>query len=343
MMLWALGLAGCSSSSNATITHNPPLSTFGGKSTARSGVQTAILAAQGSTGLAIPGGVTPAAIRHFLASSTGRRLSATGASTGPCLNGAKTSKVTNADGSVDTTTDLYYQVTCVTLESEEIVHDTTPGATTDSGTGSITTYDPSGSVTSYHALTMDVSPTAGSTSSETINYKDSYFTSNGGTAIGAVGGTCVGAPNSASMACSLAQAGSASSQGFGQALQLTGTAGTGGAKNSVGVSAAYYDGGGLAIAQTASTWGVTGSGSFNSVTGTYTYTTTGLSGSGSLTLSDSLYTYTVTATLTATGLSVTIVRGTDPIATATVDLAGNGTINYADGTTDVIAAGVVGA
>ena len=60
-------------------------------------------------------------------------------------------------------------------------------------------------------------------------------------------------------------------------------------------------------------------------------------------LADTVYTYTETATLSATGLSVTIVRGTDPIATALIDVAGNGTINYADGSTDVVAAGVVGA
>jgi hypothetical protein len=344
IMLAALGFSGCSTGNNATITHNPPLSTFGGKSTARSGVQTAIFAAQGSTGLAVPGGMTPAAIaRRFLASSTGRRTSATGTSVGPCLNGTKTSQVTNADGSTDTTTDVYYQATCVTLESEELVHDVTPGATTDSGTGSITTYDTSGNVTSYHVLALNLAPTSGVTGSETITVHDTYSTSNGGTTLGAVGASCVGSPNSPGMTCSLAQAGSASSQGFGQAIQLIGVAGTGGAKNSVTISTVYYDGNGLGIQQTAATWGVTGGASFNAGSGTYTYTTTGTSGSGNLTLTDSVYTYTETATLSATGLSVTIVRGTDPIATATIDLAGNGIINYADGSADVVAAGIVGA
>jgi hypothetical protein len=344
--LASVSLAGCTTGSNATITHNPPLSTFGGKSTARSGVQTAILAASVSTGLAVPGGPTPASIaRHFLSLSSARRTSVNGTSTGACTNGSKTSTVgPKTDGSFDTTTDLYYEATCVTLESEEVVNDTKPGQTTDSGTGTITTYDKSGNVTSFHSLTLTLVPTTGTAGSETITVKDNYAASNGGTALGASGATCVGAPNSATMTCSAAQAGIASAQGFGQSLTLSGTAGTGGAKNTVQISVAYFDGNGLAISQpTTTTWGVSGAGSFNTATGTYGYTTTGATGSGTLALADTVYTYTETATLSATGLSVTIVRGTDPIATAVIDAAGNGTITYADGTTDVVAAGLVGA
>jgi hypothetical protein len=251
--------------------------------------------------------------------------------------------VTNPDASADTTTDLYYEATCVTLESEEVVNDKTPAAKTDSGTGTITTYSAAGAVTSYHVLTLTLEPTTGTAGSETISVKDSYFDSKNGTALGAFGATCVGVPNSPTMTCSVAQAGQASSQGFGQALNLSGTAGTGGAKNTVSISGVYFAGNGLAILQSTPTWTITGANSFNTVTGNYSYTTTGATGSGTLTLSDAVYTYTETATLSATGLSVTIVRGSDPIATATIDKAGTGTINYADGSTDVVAAGLVGA
>jgi hypothetical protein len=342
--LASLGLAGCSSGSNGVVTLNPALSTFGGKSTARSGVQTAILTTQVSSGLAVRGGPTPASIaRHFLALRAGRRPSVTGTSNGACINGTKSSTVTNADTSTVTTTDVYYQPTCTTLESEEVVTDLTPGQPNDTGSGTITTYDPTGAVTSYHNLTLNLVPTEG-TATETITVQDAYFTSKGGTALGAVGSTCIGSPNSPTMACSSAQAGVASGQGFGQALTLTGTAGSGGAKSTVQIAGTYFDGNGLSITQTTGAWGITSSGSsFNSVTGTYSYTTTGASGSGTMALADSVYTYTETATLSATGLSVTIVRGSDPIATAAIDLAGNGSITYADGSTDVVFAGVVGA
>lgn len=341
--LASLGLAGCSSGSNGVVTHNPPLSTFGGKSTARSGVQTAILTAQVSNGLAVLGGPTPASIaRHFLAHRAGRRTSVVGSSNGACINGTKSSTVTNADTSTVTTTDVYYQPTCTTLESEEVITDSTPGQPDDSGTGTITTYDPTGAVTSFHSLTLTL--TGGGTATESITVQDNYSTSQGGTALGAVGSTCSGSPNSPTMGCTSAQAGAASGQGFGQSLQLTGTAGSGGTKNTVQIAGTYFDGSGLAITQASGTWAVSSAGgSFNTVTGTYSYTTTGASGSGTMALADSVYTYTETATLSATGLVVTIVRGSDPIATAAIDLAGNGTITYADGSTDPVAAGVVGA
>ena len=77
ILLASIVLAGCSSGSNATITHNPPLSTFGGKSTARSAVQSAILVADTSTGNAVPGGPTPAGIaRRVMAMMRGRHVSA---------------------------------------------------------------------------------------------------------------------------------------------------------------------------------------------------------------------------------------------------------------------------
>ena len=81
---------------------------------------------------------------------------------------------------------------------------------------------------------------------------------------------------------------------------------------------------------------------FNSANGTYGYTTTGIDGERYV-LADRLALHLHgEGYLTATGLAVTIVRNADPIATATVDRAGNGTISYADGTSDVIWGNVVG-
>src|ERR1700681_3633091 len=122
-LLGSLGLGGCSTSSNATITHTPALQTSGGRDTARSGVQAAILIADTTNGIALPGGPTPASIarRVFGMIHRGRGTLTTGTSTGACSNGVKSSAVTNGDGSRTTTTDYYYEAACATLEAEESI------------------------------------------------------------------------------------------------------------------------------------------------------------------------------------------------------------------------------
>ncbi|HEV2644261.1 MAG TPA: hypothetical protein VGT98_16225, partial [Candidatus Elarobacter sp.] len=336
ILLGSIALAGCSSGSNTTVTHNPPLSTFGGKSTARSAVQSAILIADTSTGIAVTGGPAPAAMgRRVLDVMRGRRISA---STGACINGQKTSQVANADGSATITTDLYYDALCVTLEEEQVLNVITPGSSVTSANGTVTTFDRAAAVTSFHTITITASNTA---SVQTVNYNDSAALTVGGTAIAAVGATCTGAANSPTMTCSAAMYGTTANATFGQAIATSGTAGTGGANNSVTANIAYYGSGITGITQSAGSWVVTGASAFNSGSATYTYTSTGASGNGNLTLTDSLYTYTVTAKLAATGLTVTIVRIGDPIATATIDTAGNGLITYADGSTDTVWAEVI--
>jgi len=331
ILLGSIALAGCSSGNNATITHNPPLSTFGGKSTARSAVQSAILVADTSTGIAVTGGPTPATLgRRVLDVMSGRHVSA---STGVCTNGSKTSQVNNSDGSATITTDLYYDALCATLEEEQVLNVVTPGNATTAANGTVTTFDRTAAVTSYHKITISASNTSGQ---QTVIYNDTAAGSVGGAAIAAVGATCTGAPNSPTMTCSAAMYGTAGNATFGQAIATTGTAGTGGANNTVNVNITYYGSGITGIAQSSNSWIVTGASGFNIASGTYSFSSTGSSGSGTLSLADSLYTYTVTGKLTATGLNVTIVRNADPIATATVDPAGNGLITYADGTTDTI-------
>ena len=341
ILVGSIVLAGCSSGTNATITHNPPLSTFGGKSTARSAVQSAILVAQVSSGIAIAGGPVPAAVsRRVLDMMRGRTVSA---ATGACVLGHRSSQVTNTLGTT-TTTDIYYDALCTTLEEEEIVNiDSTTGATT-SGTGSITTYDRTGAATSYHKLTLS---STNSSTSQVVTYNDAASASFGGTVIAAVGATCTGAPHSPAMTCTAATYGTASTGTFGQSLIYTGTAGTGGANNTGTMNVTFVGSGITGISNTSTGWTVLGTSGFNAGTGTFSYA--GSSGSfsnptgiGTFSLSDTLYTYTVTGNLTATGLAITIVRNTEPIAGTTIDEAGNGVITYADGTTDVVWANVVG-
>ncbi len=339
ILFGSIALAGCASGSNATVTHNPPLSTVGGKSTARSAVQTAILVADTATGNAVPGGPTPANIaRRVLAMIHGRRTSAV---TGACVNGTRTGQVTNPDGTKTTTTDTYYDALCTTIEDDEVLTIDTSAPPATSGTGTLTTFDRTNTVTSYHKLT--VTAVAG-TNTETVTVNDAASGTVGGAIIAAVGATCAGAPNSATMTCTAAMYGTASTSTFGQSISDTGTAATtsSGGNNTVTTSVTFYGAGITGIGQSSGAWIVLGTTGFNSATGTYTYTSTGTTGSGTLSLTDSLYTYTVTGKLTATGLAVTIVRNTDPIATATVDPAGNGAITYADGTGDVIWGEVVG-
>ena len=350
LALAPLGLAGCSTGSSSTVIHTPALKTSGGRATARSSVQTTILAVTTSNGLALPGGLTPAsAIRTVRSVMHHRAALATGASTGACNNGQKQSQVTNADQSVTTTTDLYYEPACVTLENEEIVKTAAPGNTPMTASGTLVTYDKSGAVTSSHVLALSsTTSNANSTTTETITLTDNASATVGGTVIDQVGATCVGAPNAVTMTCSVAHIGTTSGTTTGEAIALDATAGTNGANATESVNASFYFGS-LGLSQSGTTWGVTNAGAFNSASGSYGYASTGTTGNGTLTLKDNLYAYSETATLAPTGLSVNLIQNpnsafntTSNIATATVDAGGNGTMNYADGTAEPIWGGLIG-
>ncbi len=350
LLFASLGLAGCSTGSNATVTHTPALKTTGGRATARSGVQSAILVAEFGNGLALPGGPTPASFaRRVLAIVHARRTLATGNSTGVCNNGRKTSKVTNADGSVKTTTDLYYEAICTTLESEEVVTIASPSAPSTTGSGTIVTYDKSGAVTSSQVLAITLTAPASGDTQETITLTDTASLTVGGSAVATLGATCVGAPNSATLNCAIAHQGSSAGTTTGEVISDVATAGTAGGNANATLTVTFYIGS-LAISQSGTAWGITGASAFNVASGTYGYASTGPSGNGTMTLKDQLYAYTATATLSATGLSVTIIQGDNPngpgptpIATATIDVAGTGTLTYADGTSEPIWGGLIGA
>lgn len=357
LLLGSLGLASCGSySSNATVTHTAALNTSGGRDTARSGVQAAILVANTTNGIALPGGPTPASIarRVFGMIHRGRAALATGTSTGACSNGVKSSAVTNSDGSRTTTTDYYYEATCATLEVEEtisLVTPATPGNT--DGSGTITSYDHSGAVRVVEKLILNAGTSQGE---ETLTMTGTAASTATGTTTSALGATCTGTPPSATVTCSVAHWGTSTGSAStgtvtGEAIGTGATAGTSGGNANATLAISFYAGTALGVAQAtgSTTWTVTGATAFNSGTGSFGYTTTGPSGSGTLTLKDVLYTYTETATLSATGLSLTIVENPNgivtvdtPIATATIDVAGTGVLSYADGTTESIAAGLIG-
>jgi hypothetical protein len=354
LLLGSLSLAGCSSASHSTITHTAALNTSGGRDTARSGVQSAILVADTTNGIALPGGPTPAGIaRRVLAMLRGgRRTLAGGISTGTCNNGVKQSAVTNADGSQTTTTDYYFEPACTTLEVEASISLTTPATPGDTtGNGTITSYDRSGAVHVVESLTITAATDVG----ETVTVSGTAASKAGGTVTSGFGATCSGTPPSATVTCSVAHWGTSAgsvSPGTvtGEAIATGATAGTGGANNTATVAISLFAGTTLGVGETGTTWGVTGVAAFNTAAGTYSYTSSGPAGTGTLSgLKDGLYTYTETATYASTGITVTIIENPNgivtadtPIATAAIDAAGTGVLSYADGSSEPIAGGLIG-
>ncbi len=343
------GLTGCSSSPATTVYHTPALQTNGGRATARSMVETSIIATESSNGLAVPGGVTPASAIRIVRNVVHRRLGilAAGASTGACTNGTKQSQVTNSDGSVTTTTDLYYDSACTTLENEEVITVAQAVTSTTTASGTLTTYNRAGTVTSSHVLALGDALPSGSTT-ETITLTDNAAASIGGTTTAQLGITCVGAPNAVTMTCTAAHQGTTAGSTTGEALTDTTTAGSSGAQNSTTFSASFFLGS-AGIAVSGTTWGVTNVSSYNSGTGTFSFSSAGTTGSGTITLADTLYTYSETGTLAAAGLALTIVENPNeavtavtPIATAAVDAGGNGAMTYTDGTVEAIWGGLFG-
>jgi len=348
LSLGSLGLAGCSSSPSTTVFHTPALQTNGGRATTRTMVQATILATEESNGLAVPGGLTPASAIRTVRALIGRRgITAAGSSTGACTSGRKQSQITNADGSITTTTDLYYDPSCTTLENEEVVTLAQAANGVQAASGTLVTHDRTGTVTSSHVLSLSATVDATS-GNETITMTDNAAASVGGSPIDSLGATCTGQPSAVAMTCSAAHYGTTSGTTTGESLNDATTAGTSGAQNATAISASFYLGT-QGISLSGGIWVVTTATAFNSASGTFNFTTAGTAGTGSVTFNDSLYTYAETGTLSSTGLAMTIVENPNaavtvvtPIATAAVDAGGNGAITYTDGTVEPIWGGLVG-
>jgi hypothetical protein len=357
----SLGLGGCSTNTAGVVTHTPALQTVGGRNTARSAVQSSLLIAMTTNGIALPGGPTPTGVlRRFAAlvdarRSAGRRAAATGSSTGVCTNGVKQSQTTDSNNQQITTTDYYYDAACATLEAEDVITIATPATPTNTtGTGTITVYSSAGAVRVFEQLGMTVTSTTATSntpSTETYQLTDDASPTSGATATAHVGATCVGQPNSPTLNCSIAHVGTSAGTTFGESLSTAATAAASGSTNNTATTnLAFYAGPGLGISQSGTTWGVTNAtSSYNTGTTTFTYTASGFTGSGTMTMTESLYTYTMTVNLTASGLSASIIENPNSavttqtnIATATTDQTGTGTLSYADGTSETIAGGLIG-
>ena len=344
-LIGSLALAGCTGGSNMSVSPNPASTASGDRATARSLTQAAVLAADISSGIGSTGGPM-ALVRLVRDVSRGRRLPATGTATGACTNGGaaygfdyhywtERSQVTNSDGSVSVTTDLFYDPTCVMLESETILKVLTSSGPS-SATGTITDYDKSGNVLGYVTLTMSLL----TASNAVITLQESAATTVTGPAIAQLGETCTGpySPENTG-SCSVAHVGTSSGTTTAETMIVTNSGQISAVNVDEAVAIGLYLGNGLSLTQpSTTTWSVSGASLFNTGGGDVFLRPFG----GSLTLKDVLYSYTTTEGISPSGFSVTTVHGSTPIATASIDAAGVGTLNYADGTSEPIAAGFVG-
>ncbi|HTD34660.1 MAG TPA: hypothetical protein VK665_13410 [Candidatus Elarobacter sp.] len=356
----SLVLGGCSTSTTGVVTHTPALQTVGGRNTARSAVQSALLIAETTNGIALPGGPTPTGVlRRFAAlvnarrTAGTRRAAATGTSTGACSNGVKQSQTTGSSGQQITTTDYYYDAACATLEAEDVITVDTPSTPTNTtGSGTITVYSTAGAVRVVQTLAMTVGSTTATSSSpsnETYTLTDNASATAGGKTTASVGATCMGQPSSPTLNCSIAHFGNSAGTAFGESLATAATAASSGSGNTATTNLGFYSSPTIGISQSGTTWAITGATAYNSGTSTFTYTSSGFTGSGTMSMTDSLYTYVESVTLAASGMTASIVENPNEavttktnIATATTDQTGTGTLNYADATSETIAGGLIG-
>jgi hypothetical protein len=265
----------------------------------------------------------------------------------------KQSQTTGSSGQQITTTDYYYDAACATLEAEEIITVDMPSTpTSTTGSGTITVYNTAGAVRVVQTLAMTVGATTATSSSpsiETYTLNDNASATAGGTTTSSVGATCSGQPNSPTLSCSVAHFGNSGGTLFGEALSTAATAGSSSSTNTATTNIGFYSSPTIGIAQSGDQWGISGATAYNSGTSTFTYTSSGFTGSGTMSMTDSLYTYVESVTLSASGMTASIVENpneavttTTNIATATTDRTGTGTLNYADGTSETIAGGLIG-
>ena len=155
--------------------------------------------------------------------------------------------------------------------------------------------------------------------------------------------TCIGPPSGASFHCGDAvvtytgpqQVGvsvddSLSQVASGNTLTVTSTA----------TVSAYEAASGLDLQQGAlPAWNVIGAAPIATVSGTVTHSSTNsVVTGGSIAITDVTDGITVAGTFSSTSITITATGRGATVATVTVDLAGNGTITYADGTTATITA-----
>ncbi len=239
---------------------------------------------------------------------------------------------------------LFYDAACTAIEQDIAIDLIATSATSVSATGTTTLYDRSGTAYDYQTLALTISAVGSRTGSFSIVTDDAASATAPKTAT--LGVACTVAP--ASLACGIGAVAHASAiaQDLGATASVSASAtvqGDGDVTIPVSGAAASYTGalGSLSLAQAAfPAFGVSGgtAADTGTFTGSFTYTPSGVLVSGSFTLTDAAADGTVT--VTSTGTPATSVNGTvtrtstgQTLATFTVDIDGNGTITYGNGST----------
>lgn len=254
------------------------------------------------------------------------------------------SESTDAQGNTTQTYDDYYDASCQQIERmATLVYP--PGASLGSSgsiTGTTTEYDKSAAVTGYATVQSSWTPT--SVTAQTADAKTV-----GGAVVGRSGVTCTASSTtSTTQTCgtaSFATVGGATNglvaslvETFTSTGQTTGTV-------SAQMTATTYAGSALALVPPSSgtAWGLSGGTQLDLLTGSGNATF-----NGSLVIAASYVVGDTTTGINASGaysgsgtLTIALTQTGSTLATITIDVDGNGTITFADGTKETVAGFVI--
>ncbi len=261
-----------------------------------------------------------------------------------CSNGIETATIVISPTEEQAYARLFYDAACTKIHQDTFIDVVAVSATAASATGTTTLYDTSGKAYDYQTIALTLTGIGSGSGTFSIVADDAA--SAGVPKSAMLGVACGVAPASLSCGIGAVARESALSQDLGATLSINAastTASNGNLTVPVSGSAASYTGalGALTLAQAAfPTFAVSGgtatdSGTFN---GSFTYSPTGMLLAGSFTLTDAAADGTVTANSVgtpATGVNGVITRTStgQTVATFSVDVNGNGTITYSNGTT----------
>jgi hypothetical protein len=306
------------------------------KAQARASMQSTLAVVANSNGPSLTGASTLAIMRKVQAIYHGRRPQAVAG----CNNGYTSTVVYGATSSTQTD-NYYYDAQCTLLEETDVI--IVPNSATLqnlTATGSVTTYARNGSVTGYTTLSLSLT---GNSTQDQLTLVATVYPAPGTQPSGKIGVSCIAPPSGTSFHCGDALVTYTGPQQVGVSMDDALSQVTSGSTTTVTSTAtvsAYEAASGLDIQQgTLPAWSVIGAAPIASVSGTVTLTSTNATiTGGSVTISDATDGITIAGTFSSSSVTITATGRGATIASVTVDLAGNGIITYADGTTATITA-----
>lgn len=250
--------------------------------------------------------------------------------------------VINGDGSETLTTTDYYDTACTIKEGVVTVQRPVNNANAMSGTFPFTakSYDRSQNATGYlnGSLTLTLQGTV-----TLVSFQFQAASSPNTSPIAQIGISCALSTNY-TIGCAAASVTTVAGVQNGLAITANDefTSLWPSATSTETLTSTLYDGPGLAIEASGLEWNVTGATAVDTLSGTIDESFAGSSiSAGTVALSDTTHATSVAGTISASGTQLTVTQNGAPEATVAVDGFGNGTINYADGTTAAVAYWVV--